>query len=48
MYVFICNFCVWCNVYKEISMQTATKTKNKQTNYIRLVMVSSKSDVCST
>ena len=31
MYVFICNFCVWYNVYQEIIMQTATQTKTKQT-----------------
>ena len=49
MYVFICNFCVWYNVHKEIIMQTATQTNTctKQTHYIRLLVVSSKSDVCS-
>ena len=36
MYVFICKFCVWYNVCKEIIMQTATQTKTKQTNNIRL------------
>ena len=45
MYVFICNFCVWYNVYKEIIMQTATQTKTKEKNYIRLLVVISKSDV---
>ena len=47
MYVFICNFCVWYNVYKEIILQTSTQTKTKQPNYIRLLVVSSRSDVCS-
>ena len=44
MYVFICNFCVWYNVHKEIIMQTATQTKTKQTHCNRLLVVSSKSD----
>ena len=37
---------VWYNVHKEIIMQTATQTKTKQTHYIRLLVVSSKSDFC--